>query len=68
MAGAYGDWGDAGGAAAQLAINLAGIVVAGVLTLVDPAALVRDARRRHLLDPARGEAGLPLGHSARRRG
>jgi Domain of unknown function (DUF389) len=30
---AYGDWNQAGGAALQLAINLTGIVAAGVLTL-----------------------------------
>ena len=33
VAAAYGDWGEAGGAAAQLAINLTSIVLAGVLTL-----------------------------------
>ena len=33
VAAAYGDWGEAGGAAAQLVINLASIVLAGVLTL-----------------------------------
>jgi uncharacterized hydrophobic protein (TIGR00271 family) len=48
VASAYGDWDAASGAAAQLGINLAGIVVAGVATL---AIANRDyvvRRRRHL--------------------
>ena len=47
VAAAYGDWDEASGAAGQLGINLAAIVLAGVLTLF----LQRRyylARRRHL--------------------
>jgi uncharacterized hydrophobic protein (TIGR00271 family) len=65
VAAGYGDWGEAGGAAGQLAINLAGIVVSGVLTLFVQRRWYVRQRRRHLLDPARTEAGLPLGHSLR---
>ena len=48
VAAAYGDWADAGGAAAQLAINLATIVVAGVLTLFIQRRAYTARRRRHL--------------------
>ncbi len=63
VAASYGDWSEAGGAAGQLAINLSGIVVAGVLTLFVQRRWYVTRRRRHLLDPVRQEAGLPLGHS-----
>ena len=59
----YGEWGDAGGAALQLVINLAGIVAAGVLTLFVQRRLYVIRRRRHLEDPARAAAGLPEGRS-----
>ncbi len=62
VAGAYGDWDDAAGAAAQLGINLFGIVCAGMLTLGLQRAWYARQRHKHLLDPAREEAGLPLGH------
>jgi uncharacterized hydrophobic protein (TIGR00271 family) len=55
VASAYGEWDAAWGATQQLAINLAGIVVAGVVTL---AIQNRDfvlRRRRHLEDRARGD-------------
>lgn len=65
VAGAYGDWHDAAGAAAQLGVNLVGIVCAGVLTLGLQRLWYRRQRRKHLSDPAREEAGLPLGHSTR---
>ena len=65
VAAAYGDWGEAGGAAAQLGINLAGIVLAGVITLFIQRRYYRSRRRKHLMDPARTAAGLPLGHSVR---
>ncbi|MGH2782229.1 MAG: DUF389 domain-containing protein [Thermoleophilaceae bacterium] len=65
VAAAYGNWDEAGGAALQLAINLAGIVAAGVLTLFIQRRYYVARRRRHLMDPARGEAGLPVGRSAR---
>ena len=48
VAAAYGDWSDAGGAAAQLAINLATIVLAGVLTLFVQRRAYVARRKRHL--------------------
>jgi uncharacterized membrane protein len=63
---AYGDWGEAGGAAAQLAINLTAIVLAGVLTLFIQRRYYVARRRKHLRDPSRAAAGLPVGRSARR--
>jgi uncharacterized hydrophobic protein (TIGR00271 family) len=65
VAAAYGQWGDAKGAALQLAINLAGIVASGVLTLFVQRRYYVVRRRKHLLDPIRTEAGLPLGRSMR---
>jgi uncharacterized hydrophobic protein (TIGR00271 family) len=65
VAAAYGQWGDAKGAAIQLAVNLAGIVAAGVLTLFVQRRYYVARRRKHLMDPVRTEAGLPLGRSMR---
>ncbi len=65
VAAAYGEWGIAGKAAVQLGINLGGIVLAGVLTLFVQRRYYVMRRRRHLMDPARTEAGLPLGRSMR---
>jgi uncharacterized hydrophobic protein (TIGR00271 family) len=65
VAAAYGDWSDAGGAAAQLAINLSAIVVAGVLTLFVQRRYYVMRRRKHLMDPSRTAAGLPIGQSMR---
>jgi uncharacterized hydrophobic protein (TIGR00271 family) len=65
VAAAYGEWSDAGGAALQLGINLAGIVASGVLTLFIQRRYYVTRRRRHLMDPIRTEAGLPLGRSMR---
>jgi uncharacterized hydrophobic protein (TIGR00271 family) len=65
VAAAYGAWEDAGGAAGQLGINLAGIVAAGVLTLFVQRRYYVARRRRHLMDPIRTGAGLPLGRSTR---
>ena len=65
VAAAYGDWNEAGGAAAQLAINLTAIVLAGVLTLFVQRRYYLARRRRHLQDPSRAAAGLPVGHSRR---
>jgi uncharacterized hydrophobic protein (TIGR00271 family) len=67
VAAAYGEWGDARQAATQLALNLGGIVAAGVLTLFVQRRYYVARRRRHLMDPVRTEAGLPVGRSARRR-
>ena len=65
VAAAYGQWGDAKGAAIQLAVNLAGIVASGVLTLFVQRRYYVVRRRKHLRDPVRTEAGLPLGRSLR---
>jgi uncharacterized hydrophobic protein (TIGR00271 family) len=67
VAAAYGEWSDAAKAAAQLGINLAGIVAAGVLTLFVQRRYYVMRRRKHLMDPVRTEAGLPVGRSARTR-
>jgi uncharacterized hydrophobic protein (TIGR00271 family) len=68
VAAAYGRWEDAGGAAAQLGINLSGIVISGVITLFVQRRYYIARRRRHLRDPTRAAAGLPVGHSTHRRG
>jgi uncharacterized hydrophobic protein (TIGR00271 family) len=65
VAGAFGDWGQVGGAAAQLAVNLTAIVLAGVGTLYLQRRFYVARRHRHLALPAREEAGLPLGRSRR---
>jgi uncharacterized hydrophobic protein (TIGR00271 family) len=64
---AYAEWGIAGKAALQLGINLAGIVAAGVITLFVQRRYYVARRRKHLSDPVRGEAGLPVGRSTRSR-
>lgn len=60
---AVGEWGAAGGAAIQLALNLVGIVLAGVVTLYLQRRWYVGRRVRHLDDPARKAAGLPVGRS-----
>ena len=60
-----GEWGEAGGAAAQLGLNLVTIVLAGVATLYLQRRWYVSRRVKHLDDPARGAAGLPLGRSRR---
>ena len=67
VAAAYGDWEEAGGAAAQLVINLTSIVLAGLLTLYIQRRYYVARRRKHLQDPSRAAAGLPVGRSARGR-
>jgi len=67
VAAAYRDWGETGGAAAQLGINLVALVLAGVLTLFIQRRYYVARRRRHLADPIRTAAGLPVGHSTRGR-
>jgi uncharacterized hydrophobic protein (TIGR00271 family) len=67
VAAAYGEWSIAGKAATQLGINLAGIIAAGVITLFIQRRYYVARRRRHLADPVRSEAGLPVGRSARSR-
>ena len=63
LAGALGDWSEAGGAAQQLGLNLAAIVLAGVITLFLQRRWYVVRRVRHLRDPVRGAAGLPVGRS-----
>jgi uncharacterized hydrophobic protein (TIGR00271 family) len=65
VAAAYGDWSEAGGAAAQLGTNLTGIVVAGLVTLFVQRRYYVSRRRRHLMDPSRRAAGLPIGRSVK---
>ena len=67
VASAYGHWDDAQGAAVQLAVNLAGIVAAGVITLFVQRRWYVARRRKHLRDPVRDQAGLPVGRSVRSR-
>jgi uncharacterized hydrophobic protein (TIGR00271 family) len=67
LAASVGDWGEAGGALGQLAVNLIAIVVAGTLTLFIQRRLYVARRIRHLSDPSRAQAGLPVGHSSRPR-
>ena len=52
VAAAYGDWGTAGGAAGQLAINLTSIVLAGVLTLLIQRRAFLVRKRRHARERA----------------
>ena len=65
VAASLGEWGEAGGAAAQLGLNLVAIVLAGVVTLFMQRRWYVERRVKHLADPARGAAGLPLGRSTR---
>jgi uncharacterized hydrophobic protein (TIGR00271 family) len=67
LAAAYGDWSSWRGSMEQLAINVASILAAGVLTLWVQRLLYRRRRRRHLREPARALAGLPVGRSRRDR-
>jgi uncharacterized hydrophobic protein (TIGR00271 family) len=63
VAAAYDDWEEFGGAVAQLGINLGAIVLSGVLTLFIQRRYYVVRRRKHLSDPVRTEAGLPIGRS-----
>jgi uncharacterized hydrophobic protein (TIGR00271 family) len=63
VAAAYGDTDAWIGSMAQLSINLAGILVAGTTTLWIQRMLYRRRRIKHLRDPVRRRAGLPVGHS-----
>ena len=49
---AYGDWENFGGSAAQLAVNMASILVAGTVTLAAQRMLYLRRRRRHELEAA----------------
>ena len=65
VASSLGEWGEAGGAAAQLGLNLVSIVLAGTATLYLQRRWYVARRVKHLADPARSRAGLPLGRSRR---
>jgi uncharacterized membrane protein len=59
VAAALGNWADWRGAIAQLSINLAGIVFAGVITLYLERTFYERRRRRHRGADSRSVAGLP---------
>jgi uncharacterized hydrophobic protein (TIGR00271 family) len=65
VAAAYSEWGEMGGAAAQLGLNLFAIILAGVGTLFIQRRFYVTRRVAHLSDPARKAAGLPMGRSMR---
>jgi uncharacterized hydrophobic protein (TIGR00271 family) len=65
VAAAYGEWGEFRGACLQLAVNLTGIVLSGVITLYFQRRIYVRRRRAHLDDDARERAGLPMGRSRR---
>jgi uncharacterized hydrophobic protein (TIGR00271 family) len=65
VAAAYGDADEWIGAQAQLAVNLAMICMAGILTLYIQRRLYRRRRFAHLRDEAREAGGLPVGRSRR---
>ena len=60
LAAAYRDGDAFAGSAAQLAVNLTMIVVAGVATLSIQRYLYNRRRREHLRDESRRAAGLPV--------
>jgi uncharacterized hydrophobic protein (TIGR00271 family) len=64
---ALDDWHDWRGAIAQLCLNLAGIVIAGVVTLYLEHRLYRRRSQRHHSDDARVAAGLPATPESRMR-
>jgi uncharacterized hydrophobic protein (TIGR00271 family) len=65
VAAAFGEWTEWRGAIEQLAVNLAAIFLAGLLTLFIQRRLYVRRRRAHLAHEAREMAGLPLGRSRR---
>ena len=62
VAAAFTDGEEWVGAMTQLAVNLSGILIAGVATLYIQRRLYRRRRSAHLQDEAREVAGLPLGY------
>lgn len=64
-AAAYADWQEVEGAALQLGVNLVAITAAGITTLFLQRHYYLSRRRKHLRDPIRRTAGLPMGRSAR---
>jgi hypothetical protein len=67
VAAAYADWPSWRGSVSQLGINLGAILLAGITTLAIQRALYRRRRARHLRDPSRRRAGLPVGERRRAR-
>ena len=67
VAAAFGDGEEWVGAMEQLAVNLATIVIAGIITLFIQRKLYQRRRVKHLHDAAREAAGLPVGRSRRDR-
>ena len=65
LAAAYQDWGEWRGAMAQLALNLTGIVIAGIVTLYIQRRLYQRRRVKRLEHESRERAGLPKGSSRR---
>jgi uncharacterized hydrophobic protein (TIGR00271 family) len=65
VAAAYQDWPSWRGSMGQLAFNLGGILAAGTATLYIQRRLYRRRRIKHLSDPTREAAGLPVGRSRR---
>jgi uncharacterized hydrophobic protein (TIGR00271 family) len=63
VAAAFADWSEWRGAMAQLAVNLTGIVLAGVATLYLQRRIYLRRRIAHLEHEAREAAGLPMGRS-----
>jgi uncharacterized hydrophobic protein (TIGR00271 family) len=63
VAAAFADWAEWRGAMAQLAVNLAGILLAGIGTLFLQRKLYMRRRVKHLEHEARELAGLPIGQS-----
>jgi uncharacterized hydrophobic protein (TIGR00271 family) len=59
LAAGIGDWGEAFGAAAQLGVNLAAILLAGVLILSAQRLLFVRRQRQHQSEQGRRETGLP---------
>ncbi|MQA75531.1 MAG: DUF389 domain-containing protein [Solirubrobacterales bacterium] len=68
VAAAYSEWSEWRGAMLQLAVNLAAILLAGVITLFIQRLLYVRRRHKHLDDSSREAAGLPVGRSRRDRG
>jgi uncharacterized hydrophobic protein (TIGR00271 family) len=64
-AAAYSDWTEVEGAAIQLGVNLVCITAAGLTTLYIQRRYYLSRRKKHLKDPIRSAAGLPMGRSRR---
>ena len=63
LAAAYQDWSEWRGAMLQLAANLAGILLAGVVTLWIQQSVYKRHHNQHLQRQAREVAGLPVGET-----